>query len=440
MRVSLHDGQKEVFSDTHKYRIINAGRQWGKSVLARIIVLDWATKIPNGKFWIISPTYVQGKQNHWLQLQKEIPDIWVKKKNEVEMSIALKNDSTIYLKSAENPDSLRGTAIHGLVIDEIAAIKNWQYLWEYAIAGDLVRYDAKIIFISTPQGFNHFYDLYQLGLDNKEDNPYKSWHYTSYQNPHIQQSVIDEQKRLKTEDAFAQEYLADFRKATGIAIKQWDRDIHLIAPFEVPKEWQRGRGFDYGSSDPTASLRIAIDNEDNWFVERCYKDKKQVIRDHAQVILAQDYGLSFIPIYGDPTGDQWEMEFIKEGITIQSANKEVGQGMRGWVEYSIEIINQRLKPIPGHIIRLPDGRIIENAPKMFVLDTLENQMLVSEIERLVWRETAQGTTIPVLDESVDPNGHSDLCASLRYFAVSYRKRTPVQIPPPYKASDDIIGI
>ncbi len=425
MKVQLHDGQKEVFFDTHKYKIINAGRQWGKSVLARIIVLDWATKTPGGKFWIVSPTYVQGKQNHWLQLQKEIPAQWVKKKNEVEMSITLQNDSTIYLKSAENPDSLRGTAIHGLVIDEIAAIKNWTYLWEYAIAGDLVRYDAKIIFISTPQGFNHFYNLYQLGKDTRDGNPYKSWHFTSYMNPHIQQVVIDEQKRLKTEDAFAQEYMADFRKATGVAIKQWNRDIHLIEPFTVPTEWQRGRGFDYGSSDPTASLRIAIDNEDTWFIERCYKERKSTIKDHAMAIRAQDYGQSFIPIYGDPSGDQWEKEFAlpENGIIIQSANKEVGQGMRGWVEYSIEVINQRLKPLPGHTVRLPDGREIQNAPKLFVLNTPENMTLVNEIERLTWKQTADGGTMPVLDETVDPDGHSDLVACLRYFVVSYRPST-----------------
>lgn len=377
--------------------------------------------------WIVSPTYRQGKQIHWKGLQQIIPQGWIIKKNEVELSITLKNGSIIELKGAENPDALRGVKLRGLVIDEIAAIRNWDWLWSEVLQATLADYQAPAIFISTPKGYNHFYDLYTLG---QSEGDYKSFRFTSYDNDKVP-GLKDDIDRLKlelSEDTFAQEYMADFRKATGLAIKQWNRDIHLIQPFTVPQEWQRARGFDYGSSDPTASIRVAIDNEDNWFIERCYKDRKQTIRDHAMAIKGQDYGLNFIPIFGDPSGDQWEKEFSQPengNLTIQSANKEVGQGMRGWVEYSIEMINQRLKPLQGHTVRLPDGTELFDAPKLFVLNTAENQPLVTEIEHLMWRETAQGTTLPVLDESVDPNGHSDLIASLRYLVVSYKSPDPL---------------
>jgi hypothetical protein len=249
----------------------------------------------------------------------------------------------------------------------------------------------------------------------------RSWRFTSYDNPYISKEEIDKAKEELSEDTFAQEYMADFRKATGLAFKTFNRSIHLIDLFDVPKEWQRARGFDYGSNDPTASVRIAIDNNDNWFVERCYKNRDATIQDHANAILSQDYGFGFIPIYGDPSGAQWEKEFGQYNLFIQSANKEVGQGMRGWVETTVEKVNQRLKPISGHSVYLPSGVTIEHAPKLFILNTPENLELVKEMELLRWKETSTGQTTPNLEESSDPNGHSDLSAALRYLTVSHTK-------------------
>lgn len=420
MKVHLSPWQIAVWNDQHRFKVVCSGRRSGKSVFAQLTVIYWASQNV-GDYYIVAPTYRQAKEIHWRGIQEFIPKALVQSKNETELSVTLTNGSRIALKGAENPDALRGVKLRGLVIDEIASIRNWDWLWHEVLRPTLTDFISPVIFISTPKGYNHFYEMYQKGQEQNTD--YKSWKFTSYDNPYIPKEEIDNAKKELTEDTFYQEYMADFKKATGLAFKQWQRDVNLIVPFGVPSEWQRGRGFDYGSSDPTASVRIAIDNEDNWYVERCYKNKSQTIKYHAESVQGQDYGLSFIPIFGDPSGDQWEKEFQQYGLTIQPANKEVGQGARGWVEYGIEVINQRLKPVIGHTVTLPDGSKIENAPKMFILDTEENKMLTSEMEHLAWRETAQGTTIPVLDESLDPAGHSDLCAALRYFAVSYKKRS-----------------
>lgn len=419
LKAKLHETQLQVANDTHRFRVVCAGRRWGKSVLSQLIILKWAVE-NQGLYWIVSPTYRQGKQIHWRGLQQIIPQDWIAKKNEVELSITLKNGSVIELKGAENPDALRGVKLRGLVVDEIASIRNWSWLWSEVLRATLTDYKADAIFISTPKGYNHFYDLYQAGQGSSD---YKSFRFTSYDNPYISKGELDSTKAELTEDTFAQEYMADFRKFTGLAFKQFNRDIHLIDSFDVPDEWSRGRGFDYGSTDPTASLRVAIDNDDNWFVERCYKDNKKTIKDHADVILAQDYGKGFIPIYGDPSGDQWEKEFLQYGVNIQPATKEMGQNAQGWVAFTIEAVNERLKPRPGHVVRLPNGVVIEDAPKLFILNTSENLMLVKEMELLKWKETTTGQVLPVLDEYVDPDGHSDLSAALRYFTVSYKPIT-----------------
>ena len=435
MKVILHNGQLQVAKDQHRFRIVCAGRRWGKSVLSQLIILQWALK-QSGLYWIVSPTYRQGKEIHWRGLQRILAKTnLLIKKNEVELSLTLRNGSIIELKGAENPDALRGSAIRGLVIDEIASIRNWDWLWKEVLEGVITDYQAPCLFISTPKGFNHFYDLFEDGQAKPDQGDYKSWRFTSYENTTIKglNEELERKKKDLTKDTFAQEYLADFTRTTGIAHKPWRRALHLIPLFEIPTEWGIGRGFDYGSAHPTASCRIRIDTDDNWYVDLCYKDSRRSIEQHAQAILAQDYGLGTVVSFGDPSGAQWFTEFSKYNLYIQPANKEVGQGMRGWVEHCVEVVNQRLKPVPGHTIRLPNGAVINDAPRLFVLEKAENKEFVTEIENLKWRETATGEIVPVLDESDDKHGHYDLMAALRYFAVSYEKPEPPYKPP----KDDI---
>lgn len=418
----LHETQYQVATDLHRFRIVCAGRRWGKSVLSQLIALQWATSHNGGVIWIVSPTYRQGKQIHWRQLLQVVPREWITKKNEVELSITLKNGSIIELKGAENPDALRGVKLRGLVIDEIASIRNWDWLWSEVLRPTLTDYQAPTLFISTPKGFNHFHQLFESGQGNDKD--YKSWRFTSYDNPYIKAEEIDNAKKDLSEDTFAQEYLADFRRFTGAIFKSFTREINVIKPFQIPSEWQRGRGFDFGSDDPTASLRISVDNDDNWFYERSYK-RTDIIKGHAESIQAQDYGLSFIPIFGDPSGGQWYDEFRNYGLQITPANRE-HTPQQSWVNLGYEKVDNRFKPIPGHTVYLPDGRVINNAPKAFILDIPENWMFIKEIESAEWKKNRDGNTIAIIDDLKDPEGHYDLIACARYFAVSYQKQEPIK--------------
>jgi hypothetical protein len=415
---------------------VNCGRQWGKTTLAVYEMIALAYSGAGKEIAYFATTFDQARNIAWRILKDASRAVWNREPNEsrLELFIRTKDDgeSRITLRGFENVETARGQQFDFLVIDEVAQMRNWQYAWQAILEPTLAFRKGKALFISTPAGFNHFKDMYDLG--QSESSTWKSWTFRSEDNPYLPKERIDRARAECTPDYFAQEYEADFTRATGLAIKMWSRQNNLIPTFDVPIDWQRGRGFDYGSNDPTASVRIAVDSEDNWFVERCYKDGGQTIRDHANVILAQDYELSFVPIYGDPSGDQWEKEFAQNNVVIKPANKVVGQGMRGWVEYGVEMINQRLKPIQGHTVTLPNGHRIENAPKMFVLNTPENMALVSEIEHLMWKQNADGSTMPVLDESLDPSGHSDLCAALRYFIVSFKRQVPINY------NDDVGGV
>lgn len=426
MEVSLSPWQTQVWDDTHRFRVVCAGRRSGKSVLSQLQVITWAnTEV--GRYWIVAPTYKQAKTIHWEGIQHYVPQKLIAKKNEVELSLTLTNGSIIELKGAENPDALRGVKLRGLVIDEIASIRNWEWLWSEVLRPTLTDYGAPVLFISTPKGYNHFYELYNRGTT---EGIYKSWRFTSYDNPYIPKEEIDSAKNELTEDTFAQEYMADFRRFTGLAHKEWDHELHLIDSFDIPSEWNNGRGFDYGTAHFTGSVRVRIDTDDNWFLDHFYLDNHRDIGGHADAIKSKDFGLGLVPSWGDPSGAQWFLEFDKHDLHIQPANKEIGQNSKGWVEFGIEKVNQRLKRVMGHTVRLPNGKVIENAPRLFVLKTAGYEMFVKQIENLKWRETAVGEVLSVLDESGDPTGgHFDLMSALRYLSVSYTKPAPKYIAP-----------
>lgn len=421
--VKLHKAQLEIANDTHRFRVISAGRRFGKSVLARLIVLKWAVEKP-GLYWIVSPTYKQAKQIHWRDFIKEVPREWIVKKNEVELSVTLTNGSIIELKGAENPDALRGVKLRGLVIDEIASIRNWDWLWSEVLRPTLTDYEAPAIFISTPKGFNHFHTLFLQGQGDASEN-YKSWRFTSYDNPYIKGEEIDAAKSELTDDTFAQEYMADFRKYTGLIFKDFSRETHVIDPFDIPDGWDIYRGLDFGSTNPTACLWVGVDGDDNWFVFDEHYQTGETIDFHAGVINAKTRR-AVSATYGDPSGAQWINEFSQRGIYISPANKETGQSQEGWVRFGIERVAERLKLTPGYSVpSMPAGHYKattdKGMPKLFIFSTCTN--LIRELETYRWKEktVTQAQDLNNPEQPEKANDHA--CDALRYFAVSYLKPT-----------------
>jgi len=262
LTIALTPAQLEVANDPHRYRIICAGRRFGKSTLARMLLLQMAMK-QQGLYWIVSPTYTQSVQNHWREMLREFPQQLIAKKYEGR-SVTLINGSVIELKGADNPDALRGVKLRGLCVDEIASIRAWSWLWEEVLSATLLDNSAPAIFIGTPKGYNHFYDLFNLG--QRQSGDYKSWRFTSYDNPTIKKEEIDKKKDDLLEDVFYQEYMADFRKYTGLVYKEFDRLIHVkdisLDEFQ-PVYWIRG--LDRGYTNPSAIPIIAVNKEGDFY-------------------------------------------------------------------------------------------------------------------------------------------------------------------------------
>jgi PBSX family phage terminase large subunit len=426
MEIKLNRWQTEVWDDHHRFKVVCAGRRSGKSTLAQLITLNWAiTSV--GKYWIVNPTYRQAKSIHWSDFKKLIytlPDGSVVKINETDLSFELNNGSIIELKGAENPDSLRGVKLNGLVIDEIASIRNWDWLWQEVLRPTLTDYEAPVVFISTPKGYNHFFDLYNIG--QKDNKLYKSWRFSSYDNPYVPESEIENAKQELTEDTFAQEYMADFRKFTGLVYKDFERDIHVCDPFDIPSNWYIYRGIDFGSTNPTVCLWVTVDNDDNMFIIDEYYKTGMTIDYHAGIINSSKYN-NVRQTYGDPSGAQWIREFSQRNIYITPADKEIGTSNENWVRFGIEKVSERLKRKSGHVVPklfwTNDTVHERGLPSLFIFKHCENT--IKEFENYRWMEKSV-TKAQDLNEPDKPEKALDHAMdALRYIVVSYKKSSDV---------------
>ena len=118
--IELRWAQGEVFKCDKRFRVLVAGRRFGKSYLACVELLRGALNAPGETFFYCAPTYRMAKDIAWRALKKLVPKVWIQSKNETDLRIELINGSTIELKGTENAMALRGRSLSGVVLDEAA--------------------------------------------------------------------------------------------------------------------------------------------------------------------------------------------------------------------------------------------------------------------------------------------------------------------------------
>lgn len=329
-------------------------------------------------------------------------------KNESELWVEIRK-SRISLKGADNEDSLRGSGLSGIIMDEVASYLNWQRLWEESLRPALTDKKGFGWFIGTPKGYNHFYELY---LREQRDSDYKSFHFTTLDNPHLPSEEIDKAKEELTEDAFGQEYLAEFKKFTGLVYKGFERDVHIIEPFNLPIGWDRYRAMDFGFTNPTVCLWIAVDKDDNLYVYDEYYEKGQTTEFHANVIKAKTQSIPIMSTWGDPSAEQEIMDFGNQNVYITPAIKVFTGEEHSWVRAGIDRVARLLKVNPK-----------SGKPKLFIFNNCANT--IREFEAYRWIENK----IEGQNEKDQPLKTDDHCMdALRYFVVSYFASKDIDFP------------
>ena len=270
--VQLHPAQLEIFNSTARFKVVSAGRRFGKSRLAAWILIIKALQSESKDVFYIGPTFQQAKDIMWNMLKELLHDTdLIETTHENTATMKLVNGRRISLKGSDRPDTLRGVGLAYVVLDEYASMK--VEVWEQIIRPTLSDVKGGALFIGTPAGKNHFYDLY---LEAEKDEDWEAFQYTSIDNPLIDPKEVEVAKRTMSTQAFRQEFEASFVSFTGGIFKnewiKYDENEPEEGNFVIAVDpagfeaVEKERGLKGSKLDETAISIVKI-HGDKWWVK-----------------------------------------------------------------------------------------------------------------------------------------------------------------------------
>ncbi|AUR91964.1 terminase-like family protein [Vibrio phage 1.168.O._10N.261.52.A10] len=293
MKIKLTKPQSKIFKSKARFTTAICGRRFGKTFLAIIKLLTWANK--KGIYWYVAPTYRMAKQIAWRDLLEIAGSTgMIVKKNEQDLSIELSNGSIIALRGADNPDSLRGVSLSGLVMDEFAFIdeKAWTFVLRPACADNL----APVLFISTPAGWNYAKEVYDKGVIHNEQ--YASFMFTTADGGNVHESELEAAKKDLPEMVYKQEYLASFEMLANRVYSYFDRLENVRQCKDTGAELLIG--MDFNVSPMTAVVGVRISDQLHII------DELELMNSNTEEMCAEikrRYPNRRITVYPDPAGN-----------------------------------------------------------------------------------------------------------------------------------------
>ena len=306
LNISLLPWQQEVWEDDTRFKIVAAGRRTGKSRLAAWLLIVNALQTDRGHVFYVAPTQGQARDIMW-QTLLELGHPVIAGSHINNLQIKLINGATISLKGGDRPETMRGVSLKYLVLDEYADIK--PDVWEQILRPALADQKGSALFIGTPMGRNHFYELYKYG-ELSGDDTYRSWHFTSYDNPLLDPEEIDVAKKSMSSYAFRQEFMASFEaKGSEMFKEEWvvvgednkaEGDYYVaidLAGFEdVSKKRSKNSRLD------NTAMAVVKVGEEGWFVENIIYGRWtleetarkifEVVRDYKPISIGIERGIA----------------------------------------------------------------------------------------------------------------------------------------------------
>ena len=253
----LTSAQREIADSTARFKVVAAGRRFGKSFLSMSLMAKVA-RFPYSQVWYVTTTYSAAKNIMWSYLKEKLKKFgWAKSFHEVALQANLVNGSVISLKGANNPDSLRGIGLDYLVLDEAAYLD--ERVWTEVLRPTLSDKQGGALFISSPSGRNWFYDLWIAGQDDEEED-WDSWQYTTLEGGNVPPEEVEAARRNLDARTFEQEYEARFVTYTGLVYYGFDYEESVVnRPYDEGEPVLIGMDFNI---DPMTATVFQMDEND----------------------------------------------------------------------------------------------------------------------------------------------------------------------------------
>lgn len=303
VRLALHQGQAAVWKSRARFKVVVAGRRWGKTRTARAFLQVGALSTRHRRWWYIAPTRDDARDILWEELKRTTDPSWMAgAPSETELSIPFVTGSEVRLLSGEKGDSLRGRPLGGLVMDEYADME--ARLFHEILRPSLADYHAPALFVGTPKAFNHFHELFLRG-QSPEFPEWQSWQFRSLDNPFLDASEIEDARRSTDPRTFRQEWEASFEALAGRVYYAFSRQAH-VAAVELERALPVVVSCDF-NVDPCCAIIGQRRGDDVW-VWREVKVRHaggEATRAMARAARAHLAGVGWdgpIRIHGDPAG------------------------------------------------------------------------------------------------------------------------------------------
>jgi hypothetical protein len=222
LKLCLNERQYQVLNSPKRFRVLVAGRRFGKTELALAELLR-AAQQPNQLIWYVGPTAGLAKDIVWRRLKSITRPLWAQKPQESERRITLKNGSAIIVKGGFKPDSLRGAGLDFVVLDEAADLK--ADAWVYSLRPSLADRQGRALFIGTPKGRNHLFNYFEFAQSDPE---WESFQFSTQEGGIVQPTELDSAARQMDANIFRQEFEAQFTVIGNYrAYLAFDREANL---------------------------------------------------------------------------------------------------------------------------------------------------------------------------------------------------------------------
>jgi hypothetical protein len=397
--------QREVFESPYRFRVLVAGRRFGKTFLALTELLRAAAK-PGSLSWYVAPTRMQAKRVARRALKKLTQPYWSSIPNETDMRIEIRGGGAICVRGADNYDALRGDGLDFVVLDEYADMAD--EVWPEVLRPALSDKKGRALFIGTPRGCNHFFDLYQ----NAQGRPlWTAFQFTTADGGNVAPSELESATRDLDEKTYRQEFEANFENQSGgLIYYAFDRKENMrrgqFNPM-LPLFW----ALDF-NVDPLCSV-IGQRDGDNVSVleEIVLTDSNTAALGEAFLKKISRWGLPLasgpqIIVYGDSSGNarhtsaaRTDWEIIKEFFRSKGYRADLR------VRSSNPLVKDRVNCVNAILCNQAGERRMRIDPAC--------KQLIMDFERVRWKTDSNGNLLQEIDKS-DP-ARSHLSDALGYF-------------------------
>ena len=396
-KILLKPPQWTVFNDDGRFRILVAGRRFGKTYLSMVELCRaaWST----GRLvWYVAPTYKQAKRIAWKPLKLMTRPYWAGPPNETDLRIELTTGGTICLRGADNYDSLRGDGLDFLILDEYASIA--KEAWPEVLRPALADKQGSALFIGTPRGHDHFYDLYQWA----ETQPHWArFQFTTEQGGNVSSDELQAATHELDERTYRQEFQASFENlTTGRAYFAFDR-VENLEPVRFKPNLPLFWSLDFNVNPMCSVIGQRDGDRVHILAELVLADSNTLAAcEHFLERISQMSQLfpftTKIHIYGDATGSGRQT----------SASRTDWQIVREFFKrypYQVEFRVHSSNPPVKDRINCVNAVLCNQAGEHRLLVHPDCKELILDLERVRWKSDPSGNLLPAVDKSDPARSH-----------------------------------